>query len=239
MARRKKISRSDIIGDKGIALIHRLVLDMGFVWNPTGLEAGIDGYIEIRDEATGEVTNCILQVQSKATAAPFAAETDTGFHFVCDERDLDYWLGGNAPVILIVSLVPTQRSLLGIHQGLLQRPRTVASNVASSSTSVPTDLTVVAESGWRSWRSRPSGPLPSFAPPPRATCAQSLACGRFSTPLVPGENAVSEAGLVCGHGCGPLSSIQPANRARARRLLVLLPRPHVQAVVAGLQRRQG
>lgn len=103
MARRKKISRSDIIGDKGIALIHRLVLDMGFVWNPTGLEAGIDGYIEIRDEATGEVANCILQVQSKATASPFAAETADGFHFVCDDRDLDYWLGGNAPVVLIVS----------------------------------------------------------------------------------------------------------------------------------------
>ena len=110
MVRRKKISRSDIIGDKGIALIHRLVLDMNFVWNPTGLEAGIDGYIEIRDEATGEVANCILQVQSKATAAPFAGETDAGFHFVCDERDLDYWLGGNAPVILIVSRPDTNEA---------------------------------------------------------------------------------------------------------------------------------
>ena len=110
LARRKKISRSDIIGDKGIALIHRLVLDMGFVWNPTGLEAGIDGYIEIRDEATGEVANCILQVQSKATAWPFAAETDASFSFLCDERDLDYWLGGNAPVILIVSRPDTNEA---------------------------------------------------------------------------------------------------------------------------------
>lgn len=76
MAGRKKIGRSDIIGDQGIALIHRLVLDMGFVWNSTGLEAGIEGYIEIRDEATGEVTNCVLQVQSKATSLPFATETD-------------------------------------------------------------------------------------------------------------------------------------------------------------------
>jgi hypothetical protein len=110
LARRKKISRSDIIGDKGIALIHRLALDMGFVWNSTGLEAGIDGYIEIRDETTGDVTNCILQVQSKATAAPFAGETDSGFHFVCEERDLDYWIGGNAPVILIVSRPDTNEA---------------------------------------------------------------------------------------------------------------------------------
>ena len=110
LARRKKISRSDIIGDKGIALIHRLVLDMGFVWNATGLEAGIDGYIEIRDDTTGEVTNCVLQVQSKATAASFTAETPDTFEFVCDERDLGYWLGGNSPVILIVSRPDTNEA---------------------------------------------------------------------------------------------------------------------------------
>lgn len=33
-------------GDKGIALIHRIVNDMGFVWNAIHLEAGIDGIIE-------------------------------------------------------------------------------------------------------------------------------------------------------------------------------------------------
>lgn len=44
---------------------------MGFLWNPTGLEAGIDGgYIEIRDCQSGEVTNCIVQVQSKASEQP-------------------------------------------------------------------------------------------------------------------------------------------------------------------------
>ena len=30
-------------------------------------------------------------------------ETESGFSFVCDERDLDYWLNGNAPVILVRS----------------------------------------------------------------------------------------------------------------------------------------
>jgi hypothetical protein len=30
---------------------------MGFLWNPTGLEAVIDGYIEIRNGATSEVAN--------------------------------------------------------------------------------------------------------------------------------------------------------------------------------------
>lgn len=103
MANRKQIGHADIIGDKGIALIHRVVLDMGFVWNPTNLEAGIDGYIEIRDDKTGEVSNCIIQVQSKAGASWFKAETDSTFEFLCDERDLKYWMSGNAPVILVVS----------------------------------------------------------------------------------------------------------------------------------------
>jgi hypothetical protein len=77
---------------------------MGFVWYPTGsVEAGIDGFIEIRDPNTGAVSNNIIQVQSKATAQPFQAETAEQFEYTCNERDLDYWLQGNAPVVLVVS----------------------------------------------------------------------------------------------------------------------------------------
>jgi hypothetical protein len=102
--KKKKISDSDIIGEKGIALIHRVVLDMGCLWHPTGgVEAGIDGFIEVRDPATGETTNSIVQIQSKARARPFTAETAEGFEYLCDERDLEYWLNGNAPVILVIS----------------------------------------------------------------------------------------------------------------------------------------
>ena len=103
VARRKQISERDITGEKGIALIHRRVLDMGFLWHPTNLEAGIDGFIEIRDPVTGVVSNCIVQVQSKAGPSWFKAEKADSFSFACDERDLDYWLAGNAPVILVVS----------------------------------------------------------------------------------------------------------------------------------------
>ena len=103
MAKRKQIGHRDITGDKGIALIHRIVLDMGFVWNATNLEAGINGYIELRDDKSAEVSNCILQVQSKAGPSWFKAETEHSFEFICDERNLNYWLAGNAPVILIVS----------------------------------------------------------------------------------------------------------------------------------------
>jgi hypothetical protein len=105
----KKYSSQSIIGQKGINLIEKIVLDMGFVWNPTNLEAGIDGTIEIRN-ADDEATNFIIQVQSKATERPFTAETDLRFEYICDERDLDYWLKGNCPVILICSNVIENRA---------------------------------------------------------------------------------------------------------------------------------
>jgi hypothetical protein len=100
----KKIHRSSVIGQQGVNLIENVVLGMGYLWYPTGgTEAGIDGSIEIRDPETGEVTNSIVQVQSKATTNPFQAETESGFDYVCSEKDLEYWMRGNAPVILIVS----------------------------------------------------------------------------------------------------------------------------------------
>ena len=103
MAKHKQIGHSDMRGDKGIALIHRIVNDMGFVWNALSFEAGIDGIIEIRDAVSGDVTNCILQVQSKAGPSYFKAETETEFEFLCNERDLDYWMQGYSPMILVVS----------------------------------------------------------------------------------------------------------------------------------------
>ena len=64
----KKIGRSDIIGQRGMAYIDGVVHSMGYVFYPTGgVEAGIDGYIELRDEQTGVVGNVLLQVQGTPT----------------------------------------------------------------------------------------------------------------------------------------------------------------------------
>jgi hypothetical protein len=106
----KKIRYTDIIGQRGINLIERVVLDIGYLWYPTNLEAGIDGIIEIRDPVTGIVTNSIIQVQSKATEQPFQAETENSFEYLCNERDLDYWINGNAPVILVRSRPSTNEA---------------------------------------------------------------------------------------------------------------------------------
>jgi len=75
-----------------------------------GVEAGIDGSIEIRDPETGEVANQIVQFQSKATGNRLPGESDGGFHWPCDERDIDYWTFGTAPVILIVVDLTTDQA---------------------------------------------------------------------------------------------------------------------------------
>lgn len=86
-----------------MALVHDRVSEMGHLWTPSGqVEAGIDGTIEICDRQ-GTPTNSLMRVQVKATERRFTAETDANFTYLCDERDLDYWLRGNAPVLLVVT----------------------------------------------------------------------------------------------------------------------------------------
>src|SRR4051812_22891208 len=99
----KKIAPQSIIGQLGANQIERIVLNMKYVWRPTLIfDAGIDGEIEIRDPITGEATNSIVKVQAKATTLSFQAETADAFEYLCEQKDLDYWLRGNTPVILIV-----------------------------------------------------------------------------------------------------------------------------------------
>jgi hypothetical protein len=101
----KKINTSSHIGDGGIALIHQMVNKMGFNWHPRdgSLDAGIDGEIELRDPSTGEVANRVLFVQSKASDRPFPGENERGFHYLCKQADVDYWMSADNPVLLVCS----------------------------------------------------------------------------------------------------------------------------------------
>lgn len=99
----KKVSSQSIIGQMGANLIERLVLQMRYVWRPVSVfDVGIDGEIEVCDPVTGRATNSIIKVQAKATTQPFTAETASTFEYRCEQKDLDYWLHGNAPIILVV-----------------------------------------------------------------------------------------------------------------------------------------
>lgn len=100
----KRIGRSDIIGQRGIAHIEGVVLAMGYMFYATGgVEAGIDGFIELRDVETGQVGNVLLQVQGKATEKErLPGETDACFEFPVSDADIAYWTQGTAPVLLLV-----------------------------------------------------------------------------------------------------------------------------------------
>lgn len=109
--KKKRIGDKDLTGQQGVNLIEKIVLAMGFVWRPTPIhDVGIDGEIEIRQSVSGEMSNCIIKVQSKATSGRFTAETDSSFEYICRPQDLDYWLSGNIPVILVVSRPSTEEA---------------------------------------------------------------------------------------------------------------------------------
>ena len=103
MPERKTVTRQTLIGEGGISLIGQMVNDMGHLWHPRRVDHGIDGHIDLVDPVTKVVLNTQLLVQSKASDLPFTSENNQGFHYLCDQRDLDLWLGGNAPVILVLS----------------------------------------------------------------------------------------------------------------------------------------
>ncbi len=73
------------------------------------LDAGIDGFIELRDAATGEASNSWIAVQSKARTQ-LEKETEHTFEFTCTPRDLEYWQRGNMSVLLVVSRPDTDEA---------------------------------------------------------------------------------------------------------------------------------
>src|SRR5262245_36641177 len=101
----KKSSRSGRIGRTGIDLIARRVGEMGYHWHPGSgdLDPGMDGEIELVDPANDEVRNVCIGAQSKATEGIWRSENDDGFLWKAEPKGIDYWLGGNQPVLLVCS----------------------------------------------------------------------------------------------------------------------------------------
>ena len=99
----KLLTDQQLLGSRGIALISERVASMGLVWRPTSdHDVGIDGEIEIRNVTSKRVTGLLIKVQSKAVSN-FKNETNDGFDYWPEQRDVDYWLSVNVPVILVVS----------------------------------------------------------------------------------------------------------------------------------------
>jgi len=99
----KKLTKQVRKGQQGINLIEDIVLRMGSIWNPHGIDVGIDGHIELCEPETGNALGAILLVQSRVIEQEFQAESEDAFEYLCSERELDYWLQGNAQVLLVIS----------------------------------------------------------------------------------------------------------------------------------------
>src|SRR3984893_14099001 len=99
----KRITHSQILGDRGETAIKKLVLEMQFIYEPRGrLEAGTDGIVELRDPNSGAPLGKLLGVQVKSTeSGRYIRETDRSFEYLLNADDLKYWRGSNIPVIIV------------------------------------------------------------------------------------------------------------------------------------------
>lgn len=100
--RRKKVSRTGVVGQRGVNLIEKIILEMGSLWHPFGsLEVGTDGIIELCDKSNQSPLGLFLGVQSKATEEDWSGKQTLRFY--CSAEDIAYWTSGNFPIILIYS----------------------------------------------------------------------------------------------------------------------------------------
>jgi hypothetical protein len=107
----KKLSEQQIIGQQGVHLLGGRLLSVGLCFQPNGpLDAGIDGFLELRDPLTGEVRAQWITAQLKTQEqGSFSEETEESFSFTCKQKDLDYWLGSNVPVVLFVARLSDEK----------------------------------------------------------------------------------------------------------------------------------
>ena len=100
--KRKRVSPQTLIGEAGVSIFARRVNEMGYLYHDRRVDHGIDGEIELV-APKGDALNLVVMVQSKASNRRHSFETADSFQWTADQADLDYWLGGNTPVIVVLS----------------------------------------------------------------------------------------------------------------------------------------
>jgi Domain of unknown function (DUF4365) len=107
----KKLTNSDMIGKAGVSLVSLRLAEMGFLFHETGgVEAGTDGFVELRDPDSGEMLSTVFRIQSKATrnGRAWQRESDERFEYPCKERDIADWVASNVPVAVVCCDVARQ-----------------------------------------------------------------------------------------------------------------------------------
>src|SRR5213593_4770517 len=97
----KKITQSQQTGRTGEVFVGYLFQSLGQTWHESKSDFGIDCDVEWRRADTGETTGRYIGVQVKAYSGAFTAETEGTFEFLPTEDDVNYWMNGTLPVILV------------------------------------------------------------------------------------------------------------------------------------------
>jgi hypothetical protein len=74
-------------GHRGEAFVEKVAADAGLIWNRLGRDFGIDGQIEMVDDA-GLVTGATVLAQVKGTERGFVGQ-DGSRRFMCDAAHID------------------------------------------------------------------------------------------------------------------------------------------------------
>lgn len=100
----KKLSKSQLIGQRGELLATERTLAMGYAFQPTNrLETGIDGLLELRNQQTGQMLGRWVACQIKTREADaYTRESEASFEYLLNAEDLAYWRGSNIPVIIVL-----------------------------------------------------------------------------------------------------------------------------------------
>ncbi|WP_164938304.1 DUF4365 domain-containing protein [Bradyrhizobium guangzhouense] len=105
----KKLSQSQLIGERGELLAGERAMSMGFAFDQKGrLETGVDGMLELRDPRTGRTLAKWIGAQVKTTEnGRYTREDDSRFEYLIEPDDLNYWRGSNLPVIIVLVRLST------------------------------------------------------------------------------------------------------------------------------------
>jgi hypothetical protein len=103
MAEEKRITRGQHGGGLGESVAAVFIKKLDHEFHETGRnEAGIDGFIELRELPSGRVQAQVIACQVKFGTSDISDETDEGFTWTASKGDLAYWENSNLPVIVII-----------------------------------------------------------------------------------------------------------------------------------------
>jgi hypothetical protein len=134
MALSKVVTQNQMNGQRGEHLVAERSMAMGMNFDGRNrLEAGVDGFIELRDPATRQMLARWIGVQVKTTAdGSYTSEDETGFSYLLKPEDLEYWRASNIPVIIVlVRLSDNSMYWKPVGDGLPTEPRRLVFNKAA------------------------------------------------------------------------------------------------------------